>query len=131
MTKINNVTPKNKEDIDFINNLKQKKISEIKDMIPELLEWTQDGNWPQARLIIDYFLPHINEIDTEIVKILNGNDSIWKYWILLGLIYNSETRPSDKILTIVYDLYHNPSIGDKEEEIDSIAQEIIEKWGNG
>lgn len=128
MTKIDNIVPKNKEDIDFIKNLKKKQIYEIKDSIPELLEWTQDGNWPQARLIIDYLLPHVNEIDSELVKILNGNDSTWKYWILLGLINNSETKPSDKILTIVYDLYHNPSIEDKEEEIDSIAQEIIEKW---
>lgn len=128
MKKRDNILPKNKEDIDFISNLKQKKIQDIKNLIPELLEWTQDGNWPQARLIIDYFSPHINEIESEIIKILNGEDPTWKYWILSALIYNSQTKPSDKMLTIIYNLSQNPSLQDKDENIDSIAYKVIEKW---
>ncbi|MBC8643248.1 DUF5071 domain-containing protein [Flavobacterium lindanitolerans] len=93
-----NLVPKNKEDLNFINNLKLKSISEIRDFIPQLLEWMQDMNWPQAPLIADYFSPYINEIQEELISILKSNDEIWKYWILHGLILHSEITPSRKIL---------------------------------
>lgn len=128
MTKIDNIIPKDKEDIDFINNLKPKNIDEIKDIIPQLLEWTQDGNWPQAKLISDYFSPYINQIEDEIISILEGNDPTWKYWILSGLIYNLETKPSGRILSVINDLYKNSNSFDKEEDVDAIAQEVIEKF---
>ncbi len=126
--KNNKLVPKDKEDLEFINELKSKSIVEIKDIVPELLEWTQDMNWPQTRLLVDYFSPYINEIDIHIIEILKGNDSIWKYSVLLGLISNSNVIPNNKILGVINEIYKNPSKDDKEEEIDVLAQEIIEKY---
>lgn len=123
-----NLVPKNKEDSNFINNLKLKSISEIRDIIPQLLEWMQDMNWPQAPLIADYFSPHINEIQEELISILKSNDEIWKYWILHGLILHSEITLSQKILLEVKRVYLNASKQEKEEEVDVIAMEILEKY---
>ncbi|OJX50122.1 MAG: hypothetical protein BGO88_05385 [Flavobacterium sp. 38-13] len=123
-----NLVPNNKEDLNFINNLKLKSISEIRDIIPQLLEWMQDMNWPQAPLIADYFSPYINEIQEELISILKSNDEIWKYWILHGLILHSEITPSQKILLEVKRVYLNASKQEKEEEVDVIAKEILEKY---
>ncbi|WP_343625414.1 DUF5071 domain-containing protein [Flavobacterium lindanitolerans] len=123
-----NLIPKGKEDTNFINVLKMKSISEIRDLIPQLLEWMQDMNWPQAPLIADYFSPYINEIQEELISILKSNDEIWKYWILHGLILHSEITPSQKILLEVKRVYLNASKQEKEEEVDVIAKEILEKY---
>lgn len=85
-------------------------------------------NWPQAPLIADYFSPHINEIQEELISILKSNDEIWKYWILHGLILHSEITPSQKILLEVKRVYLNASKQEKEEEVDVIAMEILEKY---
>ena len=122
-----NLIPKGKEDSNFINNLKTKSISEIKNIIPQLLEWIQDMNWPQAPLIADYFSPHINEIQEELISILKSDDAIWKYWILHSLLLDSEIIPSQKILFEVKRVYLNASKQEKEEEVDVIAKEILEK----
>lgn len=123
-----NLVPNNKEDLNFIHNLKLKSISEIRDIIPQLLEWMQDMNWPQAPLIADYFSPYINEIQEELISILKSNDEIWKYWILHGLILHSEITPGQKILLEVKRVYLNASKQEKEEEVDVIAKEILEKY---
>jgi hypothetical protein len=123
-----NLIPKGKEDSNFINVLKMKSISEIRDLIPQLLEWMQDGNWPQAPLIADYFSPHINEIQEELISILKSNDVMWKYWILQSLILHSEITPDQKILLEVKNVYLNATPHDKEAEVDVIAMEILKKY---
>lgn len=120
--------PKDKEDTQFVEKLRLKSISEIKDNIPDLLEWVQDGNWPQASYIMEYFRPHINEIDDELIKILKGNDATWKYWLLLGLIKNSGVTPNQKLLSELDRLASSPTADDKEEGIDDLSKEILDKF---
>ena len=128
--KSSNLIPKNKEDVDFIKNLNLKSIKEIKGIIPKLLEWMQDINWTQTGLLFDYFSPYINEIDNEIVDILKGNDGLWKYSILLGLILNpsADIMPNDRILYAVQKLYENATEDDIESGNIELAEEILEKY---
>ena len=128
MINIDKLIPKDKEDVSFIDDLKLMQIEDIRHIVPNLLEWIQDGNWIQAKLIVNYFSPHINEIENEIITILKGNDSTWKYWTLSSLIYHSDVKPSIKLLSVINDLYVNCSVLDKEEEIDIVANEILEKY---
>ena len=102
--------PMSKEDLDFITNLRLKSISEIRIIIPQLLEWTQDINWPQTSLIVNYLSSHINEIQEELISILKSNDEVWKYSILHGLIFNSSNIPSDKILLAIRSASCNASL---------------------
>ncbi len=122
--------PQNKEDIDFIIELKTKSIIEIREIIPSLLEWMQDMNWPQASLLAKYFCDKINDIDDEIIFILNGNDDTWKYSVLFGLVLNSKIIPNSKILSIVQRINNHPSYSEQEEEIDVLAKEILTKYSS-
>lgn len=128
MINIDKLIPKDKEDVSFIDHLKLMQIEDIRHIVPNLLEWIQDGNWIQAKLIINYFSPHINEIENEIITILKGDDSTWKYWTLSGLIYHSNVEPSNNLFSVINDLYINPTVSDKEEEVDIVANEILEKY---
>lgn len=125
---IENLIPKDKFDTKSIEQLKTFSIEQIRPIVPKLLIWTQDGNWPNSGLIMDYFRPHINEIDEDIIKILNGNDVTWKYWILLGLINDSVITPNDKILSTLKQLVNNPTEEDKDEELDILSKEILVKF---
>ncbi|TPD65399.1 hypothetical protein [Flavobacterium microcysteis] len=49
------------------------------------------------------------------------------FWILHSLILHSETTPSQKILLEVKNVYLNATKQEKEEEVDVIAKEILEK----
>jgi len=120
--------PKDKEDLDFVSGLQSMKIEDIKDDIPRLLEWIQDGNWPQAPYIYKYFIPHVNDIEEEIIHILRSNDEMWKYWLINGLLYRSEFTPSVSIMSELKKLSINPSEDEKEAEVDISALDVIAKF---
>ena len=122
-----NIIPKDKGDMETAERLKQYSIEEIKEEIPKLLEWLQDFNWPVARPVSDYFSPHINTISNELIDVLQGDDGMWKYWII-GLIINAPVAPNPDIINAVKYLAENPSQDDINCEVDIEAREFMEEY---
>ncbi len=79
---INELIPKHKDDQKVIDGLKRLSFDELKPIIPELLEWLQDGNWPIAWPVAQILKPFADKITPEIINILKTNDGIWKNNIL-------------------------------------------------
>lgn len=121
--------PLNKSDLNFVGELyKIDNIDTIKEDIPILMEWLQDYNWPPADLICEYLLKFpLIKYKKEILEILNGNDNVWKYWILLRLIKPVITKNDDWLIPKIRKIVLDPSLGEKENEVDEIAQEIIDE----
>lgn len=119
--------PQDKEDLEFINYLEKTNIEDIITDVPILLEWLQDGNWPQGKLIAKYLSPKVNLIKNEIIGILKGKDEMWKYWILNGLLLKTEKKLDRSIIEELEELYTNPSEDESEAEVDSIAYLILKK----
>lgn len=121
--------PLNKEDLDFVKELnKIENINTIKEDIPELIEWLQDFNWEQADLICDYLLKFpLITYKQEIINVLRSNDDMWKYWILLRLVKPVITKEDDWLIPKIGKIMVNPTFGEKESEVDEIAEEIINK----
>ena len=111
-----------------MDELAGKEIHEVKAIVPELLVWLQDGNWPVAGPITDFLSKHTNEIEPHIVDVLRGSDDVWKYWVMLLLILHSESRPSVTIIDEVSRISNLPTASEKTEGLDEIAQEILEKY---
>jgi len=51
-------------------------------ILPELLEWLQDYNWPVAHVLVPFLasigiplVPHVRHV-------LDTDDEIWKYWVV-------------------------------------------------
>ncbi len=122
--------PKNKEDLKFSIYLYQiNDFDVIKDDIPELFEWLQDYNWEQAEIISEYLKRfNIVHFESEIQKVLESKDDIWKFWILKKVVLPSEYTPSDFLLNKIHNIILNPTQGEIEEEVDKIANKIYNKW---
>lgn len=118
--------PKHKHDIERAENLKNYSYSQLKPIIPELLEWLQDLNWPVAKPVSEYLESINGNISKEILDIFETNDDVWKYWIIsfFGKITNDKFI-RDEIIRIAT----NPTQGEISEEVDKIANEIILKRG--
>ena len=125
---MNDLIPKNKFDIDFIKRLRGSDINKIWPIVPALLEWLQDANWPVAEFIIEYFSPYVNDIKKDIITILRSEDEMWKYWVMLCLIFNFPGHLDNDILTAVRHLRDNSTNLEKEAGVDELAEEILEKF---
>lgn len=82
MTTLRGLIPKDKFDNSTISQLCKLTDNEIQPIIFDLLEWLQDYNWPIAKDILPIVVLHQNIAMPHILKILQGNDTIWIFWII-------------------------------------------------
>ncbi|MEK4527886.1 DUF5071 domain-containing protein [Paenibacillus sp. BGI2013] len=78
--------PRDKHDFEAVNKLNEFRNEELKVIIPELMEWLQDGNWPISKPIEDLLLRLGEDLVPHIKDVLQTQDPQWEYFILVGLI---------------------------------------------
>ncbi len=66
-----------------------------------------------------------NELVGPIQKILNGNDGIWKYWIISGLLTQVDVEVLTRLKPELQRLVTNPTEDDLLEEVNIEAQEVL------
>lgn len=118
--------PKDKSDIETAEKLNEYSLQELRPIIPELLEWMQDGNWPVFYPIRLFFEKHVDEIQNEILDIFKTNDNLWKYWILLNL---GEGINDERLIAEIKRIALNPTDLEKAEDLDEISKELIDNKG--
>ena len=124
---IKTLVPKDKHDMDFdkITDFYWYDYQELKPIIPELLTWLQDYNWPVATPIARHLQKMLPDILPELMPILEGNDSTWKYWILQIFFIETKSEYWKKIQATIEQLAFNPSENDKKDEVNLLALEIL------
>ena len=78
--------PKDKFDDNNIEKLKNLSDGELEPLIPELLTWLQDYNWPVAEGVLRVLTTRENLVFPHIEEILESDDLMWKIWIMDLLI---------------------------------------------
>ncbi|MFG4001547.1 DUF5071 domain-containing protein [Flavobacterium aquidurense] len=114
--------PKDKFDYETVDRLKSCSYDQIESIIPELLEWLQDMNWPISQPIAEYLLPFFEKIAPEILKILQGKDEVWKYWMLVTF---GKITKDKLVLEEINRIAKNPTQEEADNEVSEIANEII------
>jgi Domain of unknown function (DUF5071) len=124
---LQNLIPKDKHDWDLEKamDIHWYNYAELKPIIPQLLIWLQDINWPVAKPISALLKPMLPDILTELIPILQSEDGVWKYNILQVFFIETKTSYWNNIASLIIDLAKNPSEIDKKEEVDILALEII------
>src|SRR6218665_1494379 len=119
---MNQLIPKHKFDIEAAEKLNEYSIEELRPIIPALLEWLQDCNWPVSYPVRLFLEKHVAEIQNEIVDVFKTNDNLWKYWILLNL---GKGINDERLIAEIKRLASNPTELEKAEELDEISKELI------
>ena len=83
---IRDCVPKDKFDVDALRKAEALGFPEINSIIPQLLEWIKDDNWPVAAPCATLLAKAGPEIAPHILKITTSDDPIWKYWTIERVI---------------------------------------------
>ncbi|MGN7117190.1 DUF5071 domain-containing protein [Lysinibacillus odysseyi] len=117
--------PRDKFDELAMLRLQMSTREEIIPILPELLVWIQDMNWPIAAKMAELLRAYPEETVPHIKEILKGTDSIWKYWCLLELVKPMNRDHQLVLKEDLLQLIHHPSDDDRLEEVDVLAAEIL------
>jgi hypothetical protein len=83
----------------------------VKSIIPELLEWIQDINWPGSKEIVDLLTTVDYEIVPYVKQILKSGDGIWITWLLSEVISkwdnNLRAQIKDNLLELAITMDNN------------------------
>lgn len=123
---MNHKLPESKDDFASITVLQQLEFVQITALIPDLLIWIQDGNWPIYQSIKELLLPQQENLIEPLKEILNSNDSSWKYFLLNDFIPFLRTEVIQKLIEELSMLSNHPTFADQSEEVDLLAQKILE-----
>jgi len=99
----------------------------VEPILPQLLEWIQDVNWPVAHVLLPFFRTIGRPLIPEVRRIFATDDDVWKYWVLTNLV---DYWPPDLIAEVRTDLERfdrNPTPGETKEEVALEAREVLKK----
>ena len=85
MKNIKTLLPKDKLDDSNLEKIKLLNDSDLSQITTELLTWTQDANWPIFSKIVEIIVARQDLFISEISKVFQTDDMIWKYWILTNI----------------------------------------------
>lgn len=122
---IRKLIPKHKSDFDTVEALKKLESEKIKPIIPDLLEWLQDMNWPIANEIEDLLIGFQEELIPHLKNIFQTNDGCWKFFLLHGLIRRLPNHLLSSIKTELERIKKRPTTDEQTEELDDIVEELL------
>ena len=80
--------PADKFDIEAIELLAAAPAQKVIPLLPQLLTWVQDMNWPVAEPALELLMQYPTEITPLVEDVLLGNDEMWKYGCLERIVPN-------------------------------------------
>jgi hypothetical protein len=103
---------------------------QVESVMPQILEWLQDPNWPVARIFLPFAASIGAPLAPHVRPILQTDDGCWKHSVLSGVVANSLELASC-LRPELERLARSPSPSELREEIDVLASEILDRLDQG
>jgi len=120
------VLPRHKFDKDRVETIIKMDRDKILPLLPNLLKWIQDMNWPVAPSVLELLLTFPEEIVPHVQGVLSSDDENWKWFILHFLIIELPVESRVQFREYLTRVAETPTPNELAEELDEVAKEILE-----
>ena len=118
--------PKDKFDVEAVGRLRKLEKEQLASLLPELLAWIADLNWPICRDVIDLLLTVPEHVVKPIHKILNTDDEGWKCNCLDLVVRLLPREQRQRCRAGLERIAHEPTKEEIEEGTCEMAEELLE-----
>ncbi len=125
---LRDLIPQNKHDLTRAQAAVARGYPEVAPILPELLEWLQDLNWPVARVLAPFLASIGPPIIPHLSRVFAGDDHIWKYWLLQCIVKDCAVVAAafrDDLIRLA----RAPTAAEAREELDEMARVVLESHG--
>ena len=121
------LVPKDKHDTSGVAQLLRLTDNEIAPILPALLEWLQDGNWPVAKALLPVLAKHERQTAPLAARLLlpEQTDDDWKYFLLTDLLPLFSRQALPIVLPAVQRIAAAPTQGERDSEVDAEASDFL------
>lgn len=96
----------------------------VEPILPALLEWMQDINWPVAQVLQPFLASIGGPLAPHIRNVLQTDDDIWKDWVLRYIVAQSSELQT-MLRGDLERLSTSPTWGEHAEQLDILAKTIL------
>ena len=125
---LKNCIPKDKFDRAAVEAAAAIGFPAINPILPELLEWVQDANWPVAQDLFPLLAKAGPEIAPHINAVFESDDAGWKYDLLLKLVPDLKPEVAALLKKQMFRMANSPTTRERHEEVDDGARDVIAHW---
>jgi hypothetical protein len=126
---IRGLLPQHKSDYERAQAIIARGYPAVAPVLPELITWLQDCNWPVSHVIAPFLASIGSPIVPEIRRVLQTNDDIWKYWVLSQVVARTSSDVAEGLREELTRIATEPTQGEILEDVSSTAQAILQKIG--
>ncbi|MBD5462553.1 MAG: DUF5071 domain-containing protein [Lachnospiraceae bacterium] len=129
MKRVEDLIPKNKFDFSGMDELRLLSDEEIMPILPALLEWMKDMNWPIAKEIPVLLSRHQRVIVPFIIEALRPEqlECDWKTYIIDFLLPLLDEDYLLMLKTSLERIVESPTWGEEDEATNIAARELLDK----
>ena len=129
MDDIRCLLPRHKSDVERAKTLANLGYPAVAPILPELVEWLQDMNWPVAPVVLSILIPIGIPLVPLIRDVLEADDEIWKYWVLTVLIPQSPPL-YEALRERVRQIAMITPCSEEEVTVQEAALKVLERYGD-
>ena len=119
--------PHDKFDTESVEKLAGYSFEELEPIVPKLLEWLQDGNWPVSRPLGVFLLTlPSDKLAPYLMEVMQGNDMEWKYFLIAILGSGDQHKMAPEFLKEIQRIASQPTALEIACELDQVAQCALE-----
>ena len=116
--------PKDKHDTDKVKGIVALGFPAVEPILPDLLEWMQDVNWPVAQALLPFLANIGGPLAPHVRHVLETDDEVWKYFVLSYIVVRSPELQT-MLRADLERLATCPTRGEQAEELDMLARQIV------
>lgn len=117
--------PRSKFDGDRVNAVIALGYPTVTPILPELLGWLRDMNWPIARKLAAFIADIGAPLAPHLRTVFAGDDGAWKYW-LIGDVIGCNVELFDLFKVELERIASKPTPEERHEELDESARDVLE-----
>ena len=120
--------PRDKHDTDRARAIVELGYPAVRSVLPELLGWLKDINWPVAKVLQPFLAKIGAPLASEVRNVLSSNDGLWKLWVISEVVAQSRELAAE-LLADLARLAERPTNDEKTEEVDVVARDVLTQLG--
>ncbi len=120
--------PRSKFDFESIERLKTMNCQDVLPLVPFLIGWMQDQNWPIAQPMGEFLSTFGKDIIPEIKWIFEGNDDLWKFGCICGILDQLSNDMIEPLVPFLKRFAENPTDEEIENDIHTVSKERLERF---
>jgi hypothetical protein len=99
---------------------------EVAPILPALLQWLQDINWPVASVLAPFLASIGPKLAPHVRQVLQTDDEVWKYHVIQSVVAQS-SELCQALTPQLQRIARNPTPTEQQEEVNLVALDALEK----